>query len=126
MTLNCIDRFGVRQRCMEGTKRLTDLFLVALHYEHDVNFYIYENEDQFLGTINRELLLALDLSPENCQVLTLGELCKIIRSEGLEIDTVHWDGDSDLAQLLDHAFKNIYPFSEEIALAEKNMGGWSA
>lgn len=38
--LNVINRFGVRQRCMKDTEYLTELFLTAVHYERDVNFYI--------------------------------------------------------------------------------------
>ena len=31
--VNRMEKFGVRQRCMEGEKQLIDLFLVSLHYE---------------------------------------------------------------------------------------------
>lgn len=121
--LNCIGQFGVKQRCMEGTKQLTDLFLTALHYEHDVNFYIYEGDYQYLGTINRELLLALNLSTELCHSFTLGELCKKIGRENLEFDVVYWGNNEDLGEILNNAFQNIYPFSEEVAVVEKNADG---
>ena len=59
--LNCIDKFGVRQRCMKDTEYLTGLFLRAVHYERDVNFYIYENDFRYMATINREILNLLNI-----------------------------------------------------------------
>lgn len=115
--LNRINRFGVKQRCMEGTKYLTDLFLNALHYEHDVNFYIYEDNFRFLGVINREILVNLDLSSELCHTLTLGELCKYIN---LDLDVIYWAGSENLGELLNNAFQNTYPFSDELAVVEKD------
>ena len=38
--INNINKFGVKQRCMEGGQKLMDLLLTALHFERDMNFYI--------------------------------------------------------------------------------------
>ena len=34
MISNLLNKFGVRQRCIEGVRPLTDLLLTDRHYEH--------------------------------------------------------------------------------------------
>lgn len=117
--LNQIEKFGVRQRCIESTKYLTDLFLTALHYEHDVNFYVYEDDFRYLGTLNREILCLLNISSELGRTLTLGELCKNV-SRKLEKDIAYWEvGGADLTALLENAFEKDFPFSDELVVVEK-------
>lgn len=117
MLKNLMDKFGVKQRCMKGSMYLTDLFLTALHYEHDVNFYIYENDFRYLGTINRRQLFQMNLSSELCRTLTLGELCQSLQSE---LDAVYCGELEPLGDTLLKAFQEQFPLSDEVAVIDKD------
>lgn len=117
--LNHINKFGVKQRCMEGKCFLMDLFLTALHYDHDVNFYVYEDDFHFLGTVNRKILLKLNISTELGRKITLGEICKNV-SRKLDFDIVYWQEGEELMPVLENAFQKSFPFSDELAVIEKD------
>lgn len=89
--VNRMEKFGVRQRCMEGEKQLIDLFLVSLHYEREVNFYIYEDDFKFLGVIDRKILLSKKTELSTDKEVRLKDICKrdmpsvILWSEGEDL-----------------------------------------
>lgn len=121
MITNLINKFGVRQRCIEASQPLIDLFLIDIHYEHDVNYYIYSGDFCFLGAINRKLLLHANLSSELCKEITCGELCESIPS-CKDHDVVYWEKAEPLGNVLNSAFKEKFPFSDELALVDNNTG----
>ncbi len=117
MISNLLNKFGVRQRCIEGARPLTDLLLTDMHYEHDVNYYIYSGNLFFLGTLNRKLMLDANLSPEECREITCGELCERIQN-CKSCDVVYYRETEPLGYVLHSAFKEKFPFSDELVLVE--------
>lgn len=110
--INNIQKFGVRQRCMEGDQSLWDLMVTALHYKRDMNFYIYENDWHFLGTINRQVLLKHNIDNED-RNLRLRDIC-VQDWEGI----VRWTEDKQLVKLLNDAFMD-HPIEEAVIVDEK-------
>ncbi len=110
--INNIQKFGVRQRCMKGGQSLWDLMATALHYKRDMNFYIYENDWHFLGTINRQVLLKHNIDNED-RNLRLQDIC-VQDWEGI----VRWTEDKQLIKLLNDAFMD-HPIEEAVIVDEK-------
>lgn len=54
---NSIEKFGVKQRYIEASKGIADLFLLDLHYHKTMNFYVYEGDFTFVGMLNKDILL---------------------------------------------------------------------
>lgn len=123
MLTNLINKFGVRQRCMDGSRLLTELMLTALQYDHDVNFYIYEEDMRYIGAINRKLLLKMGISPERCGALTLSEVCK---SMPCNQDVIFLQDGDPMGDALNDAFDRLFPYSDEVAVVEKYTGHLAA
>lgn len=98
--INNIEKFGVRQRCVDGKKNVIDFLLLELHYNKNENFYIYEDDFSFLGIVNKQLILDKNYSSEQCQTILLKDIC-------IKNDTViYWDEEQELYLLLEKQFAN--------------------
>lgn len=73
--INCMNKFGVKQRCLKGNQSLNELMLLSLHYTQDVNYYICDDNFIFLGIVNKNILLEANLSTENFSQVNLIDLC---------------------------------------------------
>lgn len=110
---NSLDRFGVRQRLLEGNKSLMDLMIIALCYEKEVNWYIFEGEHRFLGIVNREILLRRNLSNEDCCNIKIRDICS-----NDEPGIIYWEEDELLINKVNNSFMDH--FIEEVAVVDKN------
>lgn len=113
--INSKEKFGVRQRCIEASKGIADLFLLDLHYHRAMNFYVYEGDFTFIGILNKDILLKKDLTAEQCQNLTLGELCK---NNPAQEAVINWSEEDDLIALVNEAFRNY--LLEEVVVVIKH------
>lgn len=111
--INNIKKFGVRQRCMEGNRPLMDLLLMAMHYERDMNFYIYEDDWHFLGVINRKILLKQNIVSEEGKDLKLKDVC--VRTEK---GIIQWKEGQYLTKMLNDIFMD-YPVEEALIVDGK-------
>ena len=111
--INNINKFGVKQRCMEGGQKLMDLLLTALHFERDMNFYIYENEMIFLGIINRKVLLERNIRLDKDTDIRLKDIC-VQNEPGI----VRWPKDKYLMKMLNDAFMDN-PIDEAVIVSEE-------
>ena len=121
MLTNIIQKFGVRQRCIEESQPLMELFLADMHYEHDVNYYIYSGNLYFIGTINRKLLLSANFPANIYKTITCGEFCESVQNCKSR-DVIYWKETESLGDILDSAFKERFPFSDELALVKYDTG----
>ena len=111
--INNINKFGVKQRCMEGEQKLMDLLLMALHFERDMNFYIFENEMIFLGIINRKVLLERNIRLDKDTDIRLKDIC-VQNEPGI----VRWPKDKYLMKMLNDAFMDS-PIDEAVIVSEE-------
>lgn len=111
--INNINKFGVKQRCMEGGQKLMDLLLTALHFERDMNFYIFENEMIFLGIINRKVLLERNIRLDKDTDIRLKDIC-VQNEPGI----VRWPKDKYLMKMLNDAFMDS-PIDEVVIVSEE-------
>ena len=111
--INNINKFGVKQRCMEGGQKLMDLLLTALHFERDMNFYIFENEMIFLGIINRKVLLERNIRLDKDTDIRLKDIC-VQNEPGI----VRWPKDKYLMKMLNDAFMDS-PIDEAVIVSEE-------
>lgn len=124
MLSNRINQFGTRQRCLNADCSLAELLLIALHYERDRNFYIYENDYHFVGTLNRKSILAQNISPDKCSSITVGEVCRNAETAG-KTDVVY-DTGAPLGDFLLDAFYKKFPYSDELAMVDGKTGRLTA
>lgn len=107
-----LDTFGIRQRCLKATDTLYQLLLTAIHYDRDINFYIYEGDDNFLGIINRDILLERNLSAEECSKLKLGDICQ---ADAPEI--IIWESNEFVADRIQNVF--LHNRIDEVVIVKK-------
>ena len=98
--MNSINKFGVRQRCINGDKSIADLLLLGLHYTGNENYYIYENDFKFLGATNKNIIMALELEGQDCANILLKDI-GIKNLPGV----VYWSGE-ELPTLVDKTFQD--------------------
>jgi len=119
-----MNQFGTRQRCLDASCSLAELLFIALHYERDMNFYIYENDRHFIGTLNRKSIFAQNISPRDCAAMTVGEVCRNAK-DAEKTDVVYYSGAS-LAEILFDAFKSKFPYADELAMVNAGTGQLAA
>ena len=98
---------------MEGGQKLMDLLLTALHFERDMNFYIFENEMIFLGIINRKVLLERNIRLDKDTDIRLKDIC-VQNEPGI----VRWPKDKYLMKMLNDAFMDS-PIDEAVIVSEE-------
>lgn len=97
---------------MEGNRPLMDLFVMALHFERDMNFYIYEDNWHFLGMINRKILLRQNITSSG-KSLKLKDVCAQ-NEKGI----IRWEEGKYLTKMLNDLFMD-YPVEEAVIVDEK-------
>lgn len=110
--LNSMSKFGVKQRCLKGNQSINELMLLSLHYTQDVNYYISDDNFNFLGIINKKMLLEADLSADNISKIKLMDIC----SKSLN-EIVYLEGDEILFPKLNRVFCNT-PATEVAIIQE--------
>lgn len=110
--INIIEKFGVRQRCVEGNKNLVDFLLLELHYNKNENFYVYEEDYNFLGVVNRQIVKEKNYSSEQAQTILLKDIC--IKDTAV----IYWS-DEELYILLDKFFQ-AHPIDEVAVVSKTN------
>lgn len=110
--INSMEKFGVKQRCLEGTKTITDLLFLNLRYSKDENFYIYEDDYKFLGIVNAALLLEKNYTSEQGKNILLKDIC--IQTPSV----IQWTDGDDLPALLDKTFRN-FPVDETVIVSKE-------